>query len=345
MTPEQMAAQIALSIGIDEPCARAFATVRREVFWPGPNPYDPTSGGLLKSADDGTVISTASQPFAMAQVLLAAGLCDGMRVMELGAGSGYMAAVLAERLGQDNVVTVEADHDMADVARENLTTAGYSGVEVVTGDGLDGLPGRRFDAVVASFSVTGVPASWIEQCPAGRIVAPWAARWTSGSYNPKASAAAVLDVRNRVASGRFYPDLRFMQAHAQRFDPIKAPIDVTWARYSAGPRLRPGAVIGKFHPAAAFYLGLVLSGVGYRMDDGVITVSDGTSWARAVGDESEMRTEAWQFGPRDLWFEIQAAYTRWCAMRHPSIDRFGLTADGEKVEYWLDYPDQVLSAL
>lgn len=344
MNAEQMAAQLALSIGIDEAGRAAFAKVPREVFWSGPDPYDPSSGGLLKTEDD-QIISTASMPFAMAQIMLAAQLRDGMTVMELGAGSGYMAAVLAERLEQSNVVTVEADPDMAQLAAKNLDAAGYGDVEVVTGDGLQGLPGRRFDAILASFSVTGIPAAWIQQCPAGRIVAPWATRWTFHNSDPKVWAAAVLDVSDSAAVGRFYPNNRFMQAHAQSFTPVTVPNDTAGGRYSTGPRLRPGAVTGKFHPAAAFYLGLALPGVGYRMKDGVIIVGDDTSWARAVGDEAGMRTEAWQFGPRNLWSEVESAYTRWCAMRHPSADRFGLTADGEKVGYWLDHPNQPISAL
>src|ERR1051326_3251917 len=231
---------------IDRPSWAAFAKVPREVFWTGPDTYDPSSGGLLKS-EDGQVVSTASMPFAMAQILLAADLRDGMTVMELGAGSGYMAAVLAERLGHDKVVTVEADADMAELAAKRLDAAGFGDVAVVTGDGLEGLPGRRFDAILASFSVTGIPAAWIQQCPTGRIVPPWATRWTCRNTDPKVWAAAVLDVRDRTASGRFYPNLRFMQAHSQWFNTITPPADFTEARYSTGPRLRPGAVIGKFH--------------------------------------------------------------------------------------------------
>lgn len=345
MDAQRMADQLALSIGIDEACQTAFAKVPRELFWAGPDPYDPSSGGLLKSADN-VVISTASMPFAMAQIMLAAELRDGMRVMELGAGSGYMAAILAERLGQGNVVTIEADAEMVGMAAKNLAAAGFGDVEVVTGDGLDGLPGRQFDAILASFSVTGIPPAWLQQCPGGRIVAPWATRWTSHNTDPKVSAAAVLNVRDGAASGRFYPNLRFMQAHAQRFDRIPALTNPGSSRYSIGPRLRPGAVIGKFHPAAAFYLGLVLSGVGYRMDDGVITVCDDTSWARAVGDEAMMRTEVLQAGPRDLWTELQTAYTGWCAMRHPSIDRFGVSVDtAGRHRYWLDDPSQLVDAL
>lgn len=341
MDATQMAAQLGLSIGIDEPCQTAFAAVTRERFWDGPDPYDPSSGGLLK-AEGGEVVSTASMPFAMAQILLAAELRDGMRVMEAGAGSGYMAAILAVRLGQENVVTVESDPDMAQLAADNLKAVGLGRVRVVAGDALTGVPGERFDAILGSFSVTGVPAAWLAQCSTGRIVAPWATRWTCRTDNPKVWAAAVLDVRDGTASGRFYPNNRFMQAHSQRFEPIaEPPARLSTAPLSTGPRLRFGAVTGKFHPAAAFYTGLVLPDVGYRIDEGVMTVSDGTSWARVTNDEIAMHTQALQAGPRQLWAEIQQAHIRWCALRHPSIDRFGLTAGASGgVEYWLDVPTQ-----
>lgn len=107
-------------------------------------------------------VSSSSAPWLMARMIEALRLEPGMRVLEIGAGTGYNAACLAA-LGAE-VVSVEIDPGVADEARAALRTAGYPGVEVVTGDGELGVPDRApFDRVVASAAAHTVPYAWVEQ--------------------------------------------------------------------------------------------------------------------------------------------------------------------------------------
>ncbi|AOB33911.1 protein-L-isoaspartate O-methyltransferase [Bordetella sp. H567] len=115
---------------------------------------------------------TISQPYIVALMAQAASLQRSDRVLEIGTGSGYAAAVLAELA--DRVDTVERLSELADKARETLQSQGYGRVRVHTGDGTLGLPDAApFDAIVAAAAGPDVPAAWREQLAiGGRIVMP-----------------------------------------------------------------------------------------------------------------------------------------------------------------------------
>ena len=115
---------------------------------------------------------TISQPYMVAAILQAADVREGQRVLDIGTGSGYQAAVLAE-LGAE-VFTIERIAELAELARGNLAAAGYERVEVRLGDGTLGVPDRApFDAIVVAAAAPEVPASLYEQLvPRGRLVVP-----------------------------------------------------------------------------------------------------------------------------------------------------------------------------
>ncbi len=93
------------------------------------------------------------------------------KVLEVGAGSGYMAALLAARAA--SVVTLEIDPDLARMARENLARAGVMNAQVLEADGAEGLPAQGpFDVIVLSGSVAQVPQALLSQLRVGgRLVA------------------------------------------------------------------------------------------------------------------------------------------------------------------------------
>lgn len=125
---------------------------------------------------DGELLSSSSQPSLMAMMLVALEVADGSRVLEIGAGTGYNAALLAHRLGaHDLVTTVDLEPEITESARQHLAAAGYHPV-VVTGDGARGVPERApFDRVVATCALPSVPRAWLAQCrPAARILTPLA---------------------------------------------------------------------------------------------------------------------------------------------------------------------------
>jgi protein-L-isoaspartate(D-aspartate) O-methyltransferase len=115
---------------------------------------------------------TISQPYIVALMIEAAGIRRGDRVLEVGAGSGYAAAVMS-RIA-DEVVGVERQHELVEVARERLRRLGYDNVRIVEGDGTRGCPEEApFDAILAAASGSHVPKPLVEQlAPGGRLVMP-----------------------------------------------------------------------------------------------------------------------------------------------------------------------------
>lgn len=117
----------------------------------------------------GEISSSASRPDVVALMLAALHIEEGMTVCEIGTGTGYNAALLAARLGDENVTTIEVDPELAARARRSLTAAGHE-VTVVTGDGAAGYPPRApYDRIIATAAVQQVPYPWIAQTrPGGR---------------------------------------------------------------------------------------------------------------------------------------------------------------------------------
>jgi protein-L-isoaspartate(D-aspartate) O-methyltransferase len=115
---------------------------------------------------------TISQPYMVALICEAADVHEGDKVLDIGTGSGYQAAVLAE-MGAE-VHTVERIAELADRARERLAAAGYPEVVVHVGDGSLGLPEEApFDAIVVAAAAPDVPMALYEQLvPRGRLVVP-----------------------------------------------------------------------------------------------------------------------------------------------------------------------------
>ncbi|MFF1449462.1 methyltransferase domain-containing protein [Streptomyces sp. NPDC058274] len=124
---------------------------------------------------DGELVSSSSQPSLMAKMLTELEVRDGDAVLEIGAGTGYNAALLGHRLGDDRVTTVDLDPEITESARRHLATAGHRPV-VVTGDGARGVPERApFDRIIATCTLTSIPRPWLAQCsPGARILAPLA---------------------------------------------------------------------------------------------------------------------------------------------------------------------------
>jgi protein-L-isoaspartate(D-aspartate) O-methyltransferase len=115
---------------------------------------------------------TISQPYMVAAICAALRLRGDERVLDVGTGSGYQAAVLAELAAE--VDTIERLPELAEQARRNLESAGYGRVRVHVGDGSRGLPERApFDAIGVAAAAPDLPQTLYEQLrPRGRLVVP-----------------------------------------------------------------------------------------------------------------------------------------------------------------------------
>lgn len=160
------------------PVEAAFRAAPRHLFVPDADLERAYSDNSIPTKlRDGIAISSSSQPAIMAVMLEQLDLRPGQRVLEIGAGTGYNAALLAHIAGQSgHVTTIDIDEDITEAAREHLRAAGYPQVQVITADGGYGYPpGAPYDRIIATVSVWDIPPAWIEQlAPDGRMVLPLA---------------------------------------------------------------------------------------------------------------------------------------------------------------------------
>ncbi|MDE3723474.1 methyltransferase domain-containing protein [Nocardiopsis sp. N85] len=282
--------------------------------------------------------SSSAAPTVLARMLGLADLAHGLKVLEVGTGTGWNTALLACRLGDSAVVSVEIDERLARTARQTLHSEGYDPV-VLTGDGHEGLPERApYDRVISPCGVRRVPPAWIGQLsPGGLIVCPW------GLLEGTGVLARLVCPGDGTARASFHGGVGFV--------PLRAP----------GPRLPPVRDTGQqpdeyrltqvdpVAPLMAFPSAFALSVMvpGWRLrrrwigtGSGVwVCDRTGDSWVRVYPYGTSWMIE--QGGPRSIWDEFEEALQEWARLGSPAPDRFGLSvaADGTH-RVWLDSPEQ-----
>ena len=149
----------------DERVLRALRTVPREAFVPERYASMAYGDRPLPIGEGQTI----SQPYIVALMAEAAEVEEGDRVLEIGTGSGYGAAVLS-RIAE-SVWTVERHPELAEKAEAVFGRLGYDNIEVTIGDGTRGVPGEApFDAIIATASGPQVPESFKEQVAVGGCI-------------------------------------------------------------------------------------------------------------------------------------------------------------------------------
>ena len=155
--------------GITEPhILEAFLAVPREAFISQDYAHQAYGDHPLPIEADQTI----SQPYIVALMIQAAGIGLRDKVLEVGAGSGYAAAVISRIAG--TVIGIERQHDLVQVARDRMRRLGFDNVEIVEGDGTKGWAEcAPYDAILAAASGSHVPQALLDQlAPGGKIVMP-----------------------------------------------------------------------------------------------------------------------------------------------------------------------------
>lgn len=367
MLAEQVARHVP---GLDPIWRQAIANVPRHVFLPDRIWLDDTAvvkgtdpHAWWKAAYDDIAVTTAvdgspgretwgtssaSQPTVVARMLALLDPHRGGPFLEVGAGTGWNAALIARATGAD-VTSIEIDPECAESARRACATAGTR-VRIVTDDGSVGHKERApYGSVIATCAAYGVPPDWIAQTRVGgRIVVPWRSPWVS--YG----TAVLTKGQNGGAQGRFAPFGAFMPLRRGR------------TYEDAWPQIGPEAPCRDRHtalapwlvkadrPDAAFAIGVQLPDYRFltaRAEDPKpghwccsTRVFDATGADRADvthvlgSDEGPFQVTA--HGTRDVWADVEAASTWWVSAGEPAPDRFGLTVEPDGTQrVWHGAPD------
>jgi protein-L-isoaspartate(D-aspartate) O-methyltransferase len=155
--------------GVSSPrVLEAMLSVPRHEFVPAEFQHDAYADKPLPIGEKQTI----SQPYMVAAMAEALGLTGAERVLEIGAGSGYQAAVLS--LLAREVISVESQTSLALAAQERLTDLGYTNVHVHNGDGSSGFPdGAPYDAILVTAAAPEIPGPLVDQLrEGGRLVIP-----------------------------------------------------------------------------------------------------------------------------------------------------------------------------
>lgn len=292
--------------------------------------------------------SSASMPSLVFQMLDLLTVDEVSKVLEIGTGTGWNAALLAHRAGEENVVSVEVDRSVADQAKRALDRFGAL-VKVVHGDGSRGVPGHApYDRTLATCGVRKIPFDWVAQTrPLGVIVAPWG----TGFTHDDALVRLQVQPNGQIAQGNFVGPVEFMKLRSHRITPVSHE---AYAPHTDFPAVEESPEVaseiasgGRFSPLN-FALGLRVPDCTFNpaeARDGAQPLwfysRDDHSWACVFLREGE-NARVWQHGPRRLWDEVRAAHAWWCAQGRPKWPRFGLTIGAAGEYAWLDEPGRPL---
>ena len=281
------------------------------------------------------VTSSASDPRVVGLMLAALDAQPGDRVLEIGTGTGYNAALLAHRLGAQHITTIEVDARIADHARAALRTAGFEAVSVLTGDGHRGCPGRApFDRVISTAAAYQVPYAWIAQTRAGgRVLTPWANAYHDGLLSLTVCGQG-------TAIGGLVGEVAFMPLREQRPPPAYRPDEdehdqaaLTWTD------LHPHHVAGIFDASMAISMRVLdcrTSHYPQGQGAGTLWLLDPTSqsWASLRYAPQSRPFAVRQAGPRHLWDEVETAYHWWEEHGKPAAARwrFTISPDEQRIE-------------
>jgi len=290
------------------------------------------------------ISGSASMPTVVAQMLTHCSAQPGHRVLEIGTGTGYNAALLAHRLGAEGVVTIEIDPELAQGARAALKATGYGMVMVITGDGAAGYPpAAPFDRVLSTAAVQQVPYDWVAQTrPGGLVLTPWGSDYYNGGL------LALRVTAEHTAVGCLVDKASFMTLRQHRF--LRPGLTLT-----AEDDARAAHSTTEIHPAeianghvafdACIALGIrvphcAMSYAPPQLNadgEGILWLSDARSgsWARVHHHpDRDGPYRVLQSGPRRLWEEVQGSYHWWLDAGRPTAKcwRFTITPEGQHIQ-------------
>jgi methyltransferase of ATP-grasp peptide maturase system len=305
--------------------------------------YSPTTliTEVVQYADRGVQIPVCSstKPDLMVRMLEALDVHDGQRVLEIGTGTGYNAALLCHRLGDHAVCSVDIDPALITAARHRLDELGYHPI-LVARDGVQGLTEHApFDRIMATCSLRSFPAEWIHQLhPGGTALVHLEGPLGAGNL-----LALHRHTTHPRVQGRFLPwwgcfMARRTSAEATTGSPC--PTRTTQPPTTRHTTLNPAQIDGtqmfpflaQLHLPPGMYRAIYLTDT-----DGPVTylASPDGSWCEISRQPDHTgRHTVREAGPTPLWAAIETAWTQWTQLGTPAWHEFGLTATPTTHTIW-----------
>jgi protein-L-isoaspartate(D-aspartate) O-methyltransferase len=247
-----------------EPVHQALRAVPRHLFVPEvplEEAYAIGSAVVTKRDGRGNALSSASAPAIVALMLDQLDVLPGHRVLEIGCGTGYNAALLAELTGPTGqVVSVDIDPECTARARAALTRTGHTDVEIRTGDGALGTgDGAVFDRIIVTAGAWDIPPAWFAQLAVGgRLVVPL--RWRRQCQSVAFAREPDRFRSDAMALAGFIP---LATPDGEHRTDIGGPVILSW---DADQPVDPGELSGILdRPAEAVWSGVVV-GPGDPLD-------------------------------------------------------------------------------
>jgi methyltransferase of ATP-grasp peptide maturase system len=298
----------------------------RDIDWADPKPIS-----------NATPTSSSTLPSLVVRMLEDLDVQDGMKVLEIGTGTGYSTALMCHRLGSESVTSIETDEGVARRAREALTGSGHS-PHLVVGDGRVGHPaGALYDRLIATCGFRSIPPAWLEQVRPGGIILTTLRGWM------RSLGLVKLIVTGDSASGWFSEDdPSFMIARQQdapeSLGRVPGPDDGTARKAAYGPEALSTsgpAFMAQLAASDARFFSMGADGgpvSTFLLDSvtdsfAVLSPTDGGGWQVRQG------------GPRRLWDAVESAVGTWEEYGSPNTAAFGVTVSHDQQAIWLGNPN------
>ena len=289
-------------------------------------------------------VSSSTKPDLMVRMLETLDVHDGQRILEIGTGTGYNAALLAHRLGDDNVFSVDIDPELVTTARQRLARIGRH-PHLAVRDGADGWREHApYDRIISTCAVRRIPWSWHDQLtPGGQLLV---------DFKPQGGNLVLLGKKVDRLEGRFttrYGAFMVMRQHGNHDDgplpPWESELPLDRERTTSAPAEPPGV---------ASFLRAVMSTTQlrhrYTFDAQTrqptavrLAAADGSCCDVDLTSNHDGTRTVYEGGPTPLWTEIEHAYQQWCDWGQPGWDRIGVTVKPDTWAVWLDEPTNILT--
>jgi methyltransferase of ATP-grasp peptide maturase system len=283
-------------------------------------------------------VSSSTEPSLMVGMLEALDLREGHRVLEIGTGTGYNAALLSHRLGDRQVYSVDLRPELTELARHRLAAAGYRPT-LNARDGAEGFAEHApYDRILSTCAVPAIPPAWLAQlAPGGLLIADIQGSLYAGNL------VLLRGTGDGTAAGAFCPGWAGFMPIRHTLDapdlaaPPRVPDDPVVRASAAPPEIladQLGAFVAQLHlPAGTVLRTLVRDDHAVRQ-----LIAPDRSWCE-VTEAGEVR----EAGPDRLWARVEAGYAWWQRAGRPDWPRFGYVADAGGQRVYVDDPDHPAS--